>query len=205
MSEEAFLAAGAALYAGEGSKGDGKVQFSNCDPRMTRFFCAWFRTFFEVDERRLRLRIYLHQGLDVEAAIAHWCEVTAIPRAQVGVPYRAVPNPSIRKNKHPMGCAYVCYTSSRTRRAVMGLVHALLSSPFAFRGSSVGEHATVNRVVVGSSPTPGAQQIRGGTARRRWRRTSREPRPAWRRREPCGGSRPARRRCLPNAGSRCRT
>jgi hypothetical protein len=33
LSDEAFLAAGAALYAGEGSKTDGKVTFANTNPR----------------------------------------------------------------------------------------------------------------------------------------------------------------------------
>jgi hypothetical protein len=126
MSEEAFLAAGAALYAGEGSKTDGMVTFSNSDPRMMRFFCAWLRRFFDIDESRLRLRLYLHQGLDLDSATAFWCDATDIPVRQVGKAYRAVPDPSIRKSKHPMGCAYVSYGCSRTHRGVMGLVHALL-------------------------------------------------------------------------------
>jgi hypothetical protein len=41
LSEEAFLAAGVALYAGEGAKTDGNVVFANTDPRMVVFFCAW--------------------------------------------------------------------------------------------------------------------------------------------------------------------
>ncbi|MET0420939.1 MAG: hypothetical protein ABW073_04490, partial [Acidimicrobiia bacterium] len=66
LSEDAFLAAGVALYAGVGSKGDGKVLFANTDARMVAFFCAWLRRFFEVDEARMRARVYLHDGLDLE-------------------------------------------------------------------------------------------------------------------------------------------
>jgi len=131
LSEDAFLAAGTALYAGEGAKADGNVKFANSDPGMMSFFCIWLRTFFDVNESRLRLRIYLHQGLDLEAAIRFWCEVTSIPRLQVGKAYRAVPDPSIRRVKHPMGCAYVSYACSRTHRAVMGLVSALLACEVA--------------------------------------------------------------------------
>jgi transcriptional regulator with XRE-family HTH domain len=127
LSEKEFLVAGTALYAGEGAKGDGEVVFPNSDPRIIIFFCAWLRRFFDVDESRLRLRLYLHEGLDVEAAIAYWSELTAIPPAQFGRPYRAVPDRSIRRAKHPMGCPAVRYACSRTHRAVMGLVHALLS------------------------------------------------------------------------------
>ena len=128
LDEKAFLVAGAALYAGEGAKTDGGVKFANSDPRLVAFFCAWLRNFFEVDESRLRLRLYLHEGLDLEAALAFWAGLTAIPRAQIGKPYRAVPDPSIRKAKHPCGCITVVYTCSRTHRAVMGLVDALLAS-----------------------------------------------------------------------------
>lgn len=134
LAEDAFLAAGAALYAGEGAKTDGAVKFANSDPRMIEFFCTWFRHFFEIDEARIRLRVYLHQGLDIESATSFWCELTDIPPSQVGLPYRAVPDPSIRRVKHPMGCAYVSYSCSRTHRAVMGLVHALLSCPVDLPG-----------------------------------------------------------------------
>src|SRR5918994_4388733 len=61
LSEEALFVAGIALYAGEGSKTDGEVRFSNSDPKMVRLFCMWFRRFFEVDETRIRGRLYLHQ------------------------------------------------------------------------------------------------------------------------------------------------
>jgi hypothetical protein len=131
LSDEAFLAAGAALYAGEGSKTDGTVTFSNTNARMMAFFCRWLRTAFDIDESRLRLRLYLHQGLDLAAATDFWCRVTDIPVAQVGKAYRAVADPSIRQSKHPMGCAYVSYCCSRTHRAVMGLVDALLECPVA--------------------------------------------------------------------------
>ena len=79
LSEREFLVAGVALYAGEGSKGDGSVAFTNSDPRMVAFFCSWLRHFFQVDESRLRVRLYLHQGLDLAAAIAFWSELTGIP------------------------------------------------------------------------------------------------------------------------------
>jgi hypothetical protein len=71
LSEEAFLVAGIALYAGEGSKSEGKVVFANTDAQMIAFFCAWLRRFFDVDESRLRVSVYLHEGLDLDAAEEH--------------------------------------------------------------------------------------------------------------------------------------
>jgi hypothetical protein len=128
MTEQEFLLAGVALYAGEGGKRDGSVRFANTDPRMIRFFCAWLRRFFDVDESRLRLYPYLHHGLDIEAANQFWSELTAVPLSQFGKPFRAVPDPSIRSAKHEYGCPSVVYGCSRTHRAVIGLMGALLSS-----------------------------------------------------------------------------
>jgi hypothetical protein len=127
LTERELLVAGVALYAGEGAKGDGHVRFANSDPRMIAFFCAWLRRFFEVDESRLRMRVYLHQGLDLEAAESFWSGLTDIPRTQFRAPYRAVPRAGIRHNKHLYGCPSVGYACSPTHRAIMGLVEALLA------------------------------------------------------------------------------
>jgi hypothetical protein len=128
LSDDAFLAAGIALYAGEGAKRDGKVCFANTDATMISFFCAWLRRFFEIDEQRLRARVYLHDGLDLDAAEQFWSSATGIPRSQFQAPYRAKPDSSIRGTKHEHGCFYVIYSCARTHRQIMGLIRALLSS-----------------------------------------------------------------------------
>ena len=128
LSDDAFLAAGLALYAGEGSKRDGHVVFANTDASMVQFFCTWLRRFFVVDEERLRMRVYLHDGLDLDATERHWSEVTQIPRSQFRKPYRAIADAARRPTKHEHGCAYVGYSCSRTHRQIMGLIRALLSS-----------------------------------------------------------------------------
>lgn len=128
LSERDLLVAGTALYAGEGTKADGVVNFANSDPVMVAFFCTWLRQCFEIDESRLRVSLYLHDGLDLRAAQLFWSKVTAIPLHQFSKPYRAVANGGIRNNKHPSGCVSVRYACARTHRGVMGLVRALLLS-----------------------------------------------------------------------------
>ena len=128
LSERDLLIAGTALYAGEGSKRDGAVCFTNADARMVRLFCQWLRRFFEVDEARLRARLYLHAGRDLEAATAYWSGVTGVPPTQFRRPYRAAADPTRRTTKYPMGVASVVYSCSKTHRQVMGLVAALLTS-----------------------------------------------------------------------------
>jgi transcriptional regulator with XRE-family HTH domain len=126
LSEREFLVAGIALYAGEGAKRDGALKFANSDPRMIAFHCAWLRRFFEIDETRLRVRLYLHEGLDLDASVAYWSALTGIPPSQFQKPYRAVPDPTIRHTKHVHGCVTIDYSCSSTHRRIMGFVRALL-------------------------------------------------------------------------------
>ena len=78
--------------------------------------------------RALRVRVYLHEGLDLDAAEQFWSDVTGVPRSQFNAAYRAKADPTIRRNKHEYGCVYVDYRCSRTHREIMGLVRALLAS-----------------------------------------------------------------------------
>jgi hypothetical protein len=159
VSERDLLIAGTALYAGEGGKTDGEVRFTNSDPLMVALFCRWLRTIFAVDEARLRVRLYLHQGLDLPAATAFWSEVTSVPESQFVRPYRAVADPSIRRTKHETGCASVYYGCTRTHRRIMGFVRGLLESAVPQSGvAQLAEQGTVNAKAVGSSPTPGASR-----------------------------------------------
>lgn len=134
LSDRDLLVAGIALYAGEGAKTDGQVIFVNSDPAMIALFCRWLRAFFEIDESRLRCCLYLHEGLDLDSAVAFWSSITGVPSFQFTKPYRAVADHSIRHTKHPMGCLRVRYASSALYRKIMGLVRALLISQRRFPG-----------------------------------------------------------------------
>jgi hypothetical protein len=138
LTEREFLVAGLALYAGEGSKTDGDVKLANSDPLNVSFFLSWLRRFFDLNEHRLRLTLYLHQGLDLDQATRFWVDLTGIPASRMRKPYRAVPDPSIRRSKHPLGCASVALASVSTHRAITGMIAALLSCDTSFRGSSAG-------------------------------------------------------------------
>jgi len=129
LTDREFLVAGVALYAGEGAKTDGQVRMANCDPRLLLFFVTWLRRFFVIDERRLHVRVYLHEGLDLEAANSFWSDLTGIPLSQFGQPYRPVARHGIRRTKHVLGCPCIVYSSTSVHREVMGLLDALLSLP----------------------------------------------------------------------------
>ncbi|MGI9603838.1 MAG: hypothetical protein ACR2QE_18280 [Acidimicrobiales bacterium] len=134
LSDREFLMAGLALYAGDGTKVGSSVNFANSNPEIIRFYCTWLRRFFDIDEGRLRARLYLHQGLDLEAAMTKWTSITGIPATHFNQPYRAVPDATIRTNKHQYGCAHVRYSCVHSMRRLLGLMEALISSPFDLPG-----------------------------------------------------------------------
>lgn len=127
LSDRDLLMAGIGLYAGDGAKAGTAVKFANNDPDLVGVFCRWLRLFFEIDETRLRVQLYLHDGLDLGSAIDHWSDITAIPRRQFTKPYRATPDATIRHSKHEFGCAHVRYSCVRTHRKILGLLDALVS------------------------------------------------------------------------------
>ena len=115
------------LYAGEGSKTDGAVSMANTNPRYLVALLAWLRKEFVLDERRLRVRLYLHDGLDIESASEHWSRVLGIPSTQFRKAYRAVPDSSLRSRKHQNGCATVVYSQALLHRRVMARIEAITS------------------------------------------------------------------------------
>ncbi len=70
------------LYAGEGAKTPGAVSMANTNPLLLRLFVDWLRRNLEIDEKRLRARLHLHEGLDLGAATAYWSAATSIPERQ---------------------------------------------------------------------------------------------------------------------------
>ena len=67
LTEREFLMAGLGLYAGDGAKSGGSVKFCEPNPAIVGFFCDWLRTFFDIDESRMRVRLYLHDDLPLRA------------------------------------------------------------------------------------------------------------------------------------------
>ena len=106
---------------------------ANTNPLYLRVFVTWLREQFDVDHSRLRVRLYLHDGLDLQAANEFWSEALAILTPQFHVPYRASPDPTRRRAKHPFGCATVSYSCAFTHRRVMARIEAV-TSPFDLPG-----------------------------------------------------------------------
>lgn len=130
LSEREFLMAGLGLYAGDGAKTGGSVHFANSNPKMIAFFCAWVRRFMAPPETALRIRLYLHEDLDLDAAERFWSELCGVPRSQFHQPSRPTARSTIRSNRHYYGCCHVRYSSVHDLRTILGLMEAVLLLPF---------------------------------------------------------------------------
>ena len=141
---------------GRAAKTQDTLAFANSDPRLIRIFVTWLRRFFDIDESKLRVRLYLHEGLDLDAATAFWSDVTEIPPSQFYKPYRAPADGTIRTNEAPDGLSggqllvdLVVPPCHGSRRG--GIVSSCNSGV-----AQLAERRPVKPFVVGSSPTPGA-------------------------------------------------
>jgi hypothetical protein len=74
--------AGCTLYWAEGGKDRGQLMFANSNRAMLAFFWRFLTECFDVDSRRVRVRlnVYLNNGLDLEEIVAWWNEAIPVPR-----------------------------------------------------------------------------------------------------------------------------
>lgn len=117
---------GIALYAAEGSKGEGG--FSNSDPHIIRFMAQWFRIFCKLPLSKFRGAIWLHEGLSEVKAKRFWSQVTGIPLRQFHKTYIAEDKQrsrKIRKNIHQFGVFAIRFTDAEKHRHIMGWISAL--------------------------------------------------------------------------------
>lgn len=127
MNRDKFIA-GIALYAAEGTKGDGKAAFANSDPQLIKFMMIWFKTFSKISLEKFRGSIWLHEGLNEKKAKDYWSNLTGIPKNQFHKTYVAkikINSKKVRKNIHQYGVFSIRFSDSSTHRKIMGWISAV--------------------------------------------------------------------------------
>ena len=105
---------GLMLYWGEGDKSTGYfVALTNTDPKVLTYFVAWFRKYFDIDETRLKGRLYIWEDLDEEKAKLFWSQLLNIPVLQFTKSYISKSKPKIRKKRHIYGVCRISYGSKK--------------------------------------------------------------------------------------------
>lgn len=80
-TDQELFVAGVALYWAEGSKKTRKLGICNSDPEMVKFMISWFSKFFNIDTKRLSLRVGINQIHEKREIVVrkYWSKVTGVP------------------------------------------------------------------------------------------------------------------------------
>ena len=108
QSKEQSALVCALLYWCEGGKTEGSIQFANADPLLVKTFLHCLRLAFELDEKKFRVCLHLHEYHDVEKQMIFWSQATGIHRTQFLKSYRK-PHTGKRKKSDYPGCASIRY------------------------------------------------------------------------------------------------
>ncbi len=116
----------ALLYWGEGSKynGNASVSFINADPVMIKYFLRVFRDSFDLDEKKFRALVHVHEYHNIEEQVRFWSAVTSIPVEQFHKSYQKK-NSGKNKKENYQGCVSVTYSDIRIYKELMFIIKKL--------------------------------------------------------------------------------
>ncbi|PIR73353.1 MAG: hypothetical protein COU40_02980 [Candidatus Moranbacteria bacterium CG10_big_fil_rev_8_21_14_0_10_35_21] len=117
----------ALLYWGEGTKyeGNSSVSFMNADPKMIKYFLYVFRKSFNLNEKKFRALVHLHEYHDVEKQLKFWSNITKIPVAQFNKSYLKKNTGKNKKENYP-GCISIRYCDIRIYEELMFIIKELV-------------------------------------------------------------------------------
>lgn len=114
----------AVLYWAEGEKGTNAVAFSNSDPRMVKVFLTLLRNHFQINTRKLRALLHLHEYHNAAQQKIYWSQVTGIPTNRISI-YRK-PNSGRNIRIGYRGCISVRYYDVVLARKIEFIYNALI-------------------------------------------------------------------------------
>jgi hypothetical protein len=82
FKEDPKFILGIGLYWAEGSKRTTSFQFMNSDPKMVRFMIFWIKTYLQVSENKIFLRVHTHEDFRLEKYEEFWQNETKLPFIQ---------------------------------------------------------------------------------------------------------------------------
>lgn len=100
--------------------------FTNSDPLVIASFLKLLRMGFEIDERKLRMALHVHDYHDADTQLRFWSKVTTIPLSQFHRPYRK-PHTGIRTREGYQGCVSVRYLNVDFGRRLEAIAIAFLN------------------------------------------------------------------------------
>jgi hypothetical protein len=115
------------LYWAEGAKNRNAIQFANSDPKMVRMFREFLVQALGVEPARLRLRlnVYLGNGLSITEIESYWLELLDLPASSLrGHSINHFPTSSSgrKRNRLPYGVCTIYLYSSEIVQHIYGAI-----------------------------------------------------------------------------------
>jgi transposase-like protein len=108
-----------ALYWAEGSKNRGMLNFANTDPRLMKLFITLLRQCYVLDERKFRVRLYLHWYHKERKVKLFWSSLLNIPLSQFNKTYWKKRSKEHVFRKNIGGICFLRYNSDHLREQVI--------------------------------------------------------------------------------------
>jgi transcriptional regulator with XRE-family HTH domain len=125
LDNKTTLIALAALYQCEGEKGR-SISFTNSDPELVRAFVVMLKKSFQIDEKRLKINLQLHDYHDEKHMIEFWSKSVGIPRSSFCKTYFKKSNHLYRKEGYN-GCARITYHNAHISRVIQSFAKKFIN------------------------------------------------------------------------------
>lgn len=125
QDREALQLMAAALYIGEGAKGENQFSFANSDPQVIRTWITLLRRNFEIDESKFVCRLAISVGMNDAELMQYWSDITRIPLGQF-TKSSIKKNPGKVRREGYKGVCIVAYHSSAIRRYLDALAQGVV-------------------------------------------------------------------------------
>ncbi len=117
---------GLMLYWAEGDKSNfDNVALTNSDPNVMKYFIAWLRKYFEIDEKRIKCRLYIWKDTNETEAKTFWSDLLNVPMKNFTKSYISKSQPKIRKKRHNNGVCRICYSSTKFCKEILNEIAKL--------------------------------------------------------------------------------
>ncbi|MDD5221502.1 MAG: hypothetical protein PHV47_02805 [Candidatus Pacebacteria bacterium] len=117
----------ALLYMCEGTKNiGGGLHFVNSDIALVKTFLSLFRLAFDLNEKKFRVCLHLHEYHDPKKQIKYWSEQISIPQSQFVKPYLKPHTAKRIKDNYP-GCANIAYHDSTLAKELLSIAKKTLN------------------------------------------------------------------------------
>lgn len=107
------------LYWAEGAKKGSSLTFANTDPLLCSLFIKLLREVYAIEEKKVRIRVHLHDYHDVEKTFSYWSQLLNVPLSQFGKPY-IKPRSKIKKFRENFaGICFIRYYSTNLKEEIL--------------------------------------------------------------------------------------